>query len=227
MPGHGALPPAGSGRQKGMVPMSRITVSSVARLGTGVVCLAVALCLTAPCQAQDFKQIDKSTIVVADSFPSYPAGGDWTAGNVLDSSSFDNFPAFMTNNQYFTDYASSGGGTNTYIVFDFGQQYTFAAIRYTDRTTSGGGNGTPYFGSFDFNTSYSYTFSNDPTFSTSVGQVVVNTTPPFVDRTLRTVDMFETLSIISGIPPCQYIKWQVVASNGSNPGASDFAFYGQ
>src|SRR5438128_9142380 len=95
MPGHGALPPAGTGRQKGMVPMSRITVSSVVRLGAGIFSLAVALCLTVPCHAQDFKQIDKSTIVVADSFLSYPAGADWTAPNVLDSSSFDNFPAFM------------------------------------------------------------------------------------------------------------------------------------
>ena len=89
---------------------------------------------------------------------------------------------------------------------------------------SGSNNGAFRGGTFDFVTSYMYTFSNDPTFATNVGQVVVTATPPSAPTS---VDSFQTLSILPGIPPCQYVQWQVLATNGNNPGASDFAFYGQ
>jgi hypothetical protein len=199
--------------------MSRITIRSVAPLGTGIFGLAVALCLTAPCHAQNFQQIDKNSIAVIDSFAGYGGGSTWDATNVLDTTSAG------TNNQYVTDYASAGGGTNTFISFDFGQKYTFSAILLTDRTTSGGGNGAFTGGITDFNTSYMFTFSNDMTFATNVGQVVVNVNPPSQPTT---VDSFQTLSILPAIPPCQYIQWQVLATGHSgNAGASDFAFYGQ
>jgi hypothetical protein len=203
---------------EGNVPMNRITIRLVARLGLGVLSLGLALCLTPPCRAQDLQQIDKNSIAIFDSFPSYFASGTWDASNVLDKTFFG------TTDQYVTDYASAGGGTSTFLSFDFGQQYTFSAILFTDRTTSGGGNGVFKGGTFDFNTTYMYTFSNDMTFATNVGQVIVNVTPPSQPTT---VDSFQTLSILSSIPPCQYIQWQVLATNGSNPGASDFAFYGQ
>src|SRR5438132_5651437 len=118
-----------------MFPMSRITISAIARRGTLIFSVAVALCLSAVCHAQDMQQIDKNGIVVFDSFPSYPSGGDWTAANALDKTSGG------THNQYVTDYASAGGGINTFLSFDFGQQYNFAAILFTDRTTSGSSNG--------------------------------------------------------------------------------------
>src|SRR5439155_5786412 len=127
--------------------------------------------------------------------------------------------------QFLTDYASHGGGTNTYISFDFGQPYQFAAILYTDRVTSGGGNGKFVGGISDFNTSYLFTFSNDPSFATNQGQVQVDVLPPLQPTTLES---FQTLSLISAdIPPCQYLQWQVLATGFQNPGAADFSFYGQ
>jgi len=197
-----------------MFLMSRLTIRSVARLGTGIFSLAVALCLTAPCYAQQFKQIDKSTITIFDSFQSFPG---YDVSNAIDTSP-------PSANEYISDYASLGGRANTFISFDFGQQYTFAAILFTDRTTSGGPNNLYVGGTFDFNTSYMFTFSNDMTFATNVGQVIVNVTPPSPPTT---VESFQTLSIISGIPPAQFVQWQVLATNGANPGAADFAFYGQ
>jgi hypothetical protein len=201
--------------------MSRITIRSVARLGTSIFILAVALCLTAPCHAQNLQQIDKTTIAVLDSFPGYGGGTTWDASNVLDATSRD------TNtlpSQFVTDYASAGGGTSTFINFDFGVPYTFTAILFTDRTTSGSGNGKFYGGTFDFNTSYLYTFSNDPTFATYEGQVQVDVPVPTQPTT---VGSFQTLSLIpADILPSQYLQWQVLATNGNNPGAADFAFFG-
>lgn len=205
---------AGMRRQKGMVLMSRITTRSVAYLCAGIFSLAVLLSLTAPCYAQQFQQIDKSTITIFDNYVPFPT---YDVSNCLDT-------APSVDNQFVTDYASQGGGTSTYISFDFGQQYTFAAILFTDRTTSGGPNNVYIGGTFDFNTSYMFTFSNDPTFSTNEGQVIVNVNPPSPQSP---IDFFQTLSIISGIAPCQYIQWQVLATNGNNPGAADFAFFGQ
>jgi hypothetical protein len=193
--------------------MSRITI------GASVLCLAVALCLAAPCSAQNFQQIDKNSIAVIDSFPGYGGGSAWDATLTLDTTTAG------TLDQYVTDYASNGGGANTFITFDLGQKYTLSAILYTDRTTSGAGNGAFKGGTFDFVTSYTFTFSNDMTFATNVGQVTVNVTPP---NQPTSVDSFQTLSIFSpAIGPAEFVKWQVVTTNGSNPGAADFAFYGQ
>lgn len=199
--------------------MSRITIRWVARLGTGILGLALALGLTAPSQAQNFQQIDRNGITIFDSYQSYFASGSWDVSNVLDKTDA------TTGNQYTTDYASAGGGVDTFISFDFGVPYTFSAILYTDRTTSGGGNGVFKGGTFDFVTSYLFTFSNDMTFATNVGTVQVDVTPPS-DPTTVSVNSFQTLSLISGIPPAQYVRWQVLATNGSNPGAADFAFFG-
>jgi hypothetical protein len=128
-------------------------------------------------------------------------------------------------NQFVTDYASAGAGTSTFVIFDLGTQYTLSAILFTDRTTSGAGNGAFVGGISDFCTSYMFTFSNDITFATNVGTLVVNAPVPSQPTTLES---FQTLSIITGIPPVEYVKWQVLANNGSNNnGGSDFAFFGQ
>jgi hypothetical protein len=199
--------------------MSRIMIPWLARVGASLFCLAVALCLTAPCHAQNFQQIDKNSIAVIDSFPGYGGGSAWDATFAIDTTTTG------TNDQYVTDYASAGGGTSTFITFDLGQQYTLSAILYTDRTTSGAGNGAFKGGTNDFVTSYTYTFSNDMTFATNVGQVTVNVNAP---NQPTSVDSFQTLSIFSPpIGPAEYVMWQVVTTNGVNPGAADFAFYGQ
>jgi hypothetical protein len=200
--------------------MSRNVIRWVARLWTGIGSLALALCLTTPCRAQmNFHQIDKNTIVILDSFAGYGGGSTWDATHAIDTTDA------TTNNQYITDYASAGGGASTFISFDLGAQYTLSAILFTDRTTSGGGNGAFKGGTNDFNTSYMFTFSNDMTFATNVGTLQVDVTPP---PQPTTVDSFQTLSIITNIAPVQYVKWQVLATGvAGNAGAADIAFYGQ
>jgi hypothetical protein len=187
--------------------------------------LAVPLCLVAPCHAQNLQQIDKNAIAIVDSSPGYPSGGDWGPQNVLDltASSTNPFPTAVPD-QFVTDYASAGAGTSTFIIFDLGAKYTLSAILFTDRTTSGAGNGAFVGGVSDFCTSYMFTFSNDSTFATNLGTLVVNVPVP---STPTTLESFQTLSIISGIPPVEYVMWQVLANNGSNNnGAADFAFFG-
>jgi len=217
--------PARAGRKKGF-SMSRITIRSVAGLGIAVLTSAVALGLGSPCHAQNLQQIDKNGITILDSSPGFPSGGDWSAQNVLDitASSTNPFPTAVAN-QFVTDFASAGAGTDTFIVFDLGTQYTLSAILFTDRTTSGAGNGAFVGGVSDFCTSYMYTFSNDATFATTVGTLVVNVPVPSQPTSLQS---FQTLSLISGIPPVEYVRWQVLANNGSNNnGGADFAFFGQ
>lgn len=204
---------AGMRRQKGMAPMGRMS-ALVPRWSTAVFTLGLALVVTAPCPAQDLQQIDKSTITIYDYFEAFPG---YDVANCLDKT------AGGTLDQFITDYASHGGGTATYISFDFGQQYNFLAILYTDRTTSGGPNNKFFGGTSDFNTSYMFTFSNDPTFATSVAQYVVTVNPPTAPTS---VDSFQTLSILPAIPPCEYVQWQVLATGFQNPGAADFAFFG-
>src|SRR5215472_9467343 len=118
-------------RQKGMVLMSRITIRSIAFLGTGIFTLAVAVCLTPACHAQNLQQIPHNSISVLDSYQPYPSGGSWDATNAIDDTSAG------TPDQFVTDYASAGGGANTYVSFDLGAKYTLSAILFTDRTTSG------------------------------------------------------------------------------------------
>src|SRR5260370_42519307 len=112
-------------RQKGMFLMSRLTIRSVARLGTGMFSLAVALCLTAPCYAQQFKQIDKSTITIFDSFQSFPG---YDVSNAIGTSP-------PSANEYIRDSPSLAGRANTFISLAFGLQDTFAATLFTARTT--------------------------------------------------------------------------------------------
>jgi hypothetical protein len=123
---------------------------------------------------------------------------------------------------YSTDFASFSQGTSTHLDFDFGGKKTFTQIVYTDRTSSGSSNGSNVLGTFDYVTQYQYIFSNDPTFATNVGTVTspMLTTPSSPSSYL---DFQTTLSIPN--LNAQYVRWQVISTNGVNPGASNFDFY--
>ena len=128
--------------------MRRITSRWVAGLCIAVLSLGVALCLVSPCHAQTYplslQQIDKNSIAIITSSPSYSASGTWDVSSVLDltvaNPSFY-LPGTGVTDQFVTDYASDSQGPDTFIQFDLGTQYTLSAILFTDRTTSGGGNG--------------------------------------------------------------------------------------
>lgn len=124
-------------------------------------------------------------------------------------------------NRFITDFASLGAGANTQLDFDFGAPITFTEIRYTDRTTSGGPNGVFVGGTFDFVTSYRYIFAADAAFTNVVGTVTVGPLPTPPQPT--SIASFQTTTTISGIT-ARFLRWDVLTTNGSNPGAADFQF---
>ena len=70
--------------------------------------------------------IDNSTVSITDSSAAFNA--TYGVSNVLDTG-------------VNTDFASSNGGVNTFIEFDLGTMVTLDSIIYTDRVTSGVGQG--------------------------------------------------------------------------------------
>ena len=127
-------------------------------------------------------------------------------------------------NQFATDYASNGVGTATFIEFDLGPSFgSLASVQYTNRTTSGGVNGSLTFGLGDFVTQYEYFYFTDNTFTTSLGNSgVINFPVP------STADLahFQQLFTLPTPIPVEFIQFQVLAVNsgGANPGAADFQF---
>ena len=173
--------------------------------------LTIAVSLVSTARAVSI--VDNSTVTIynnAPAFPGYPATDaiDTGAGHQL------------------TDYASLSQGVNTFLDFDFGSAVRFLGIQETDRVSSGGGNGTFVGGTSEFNTDYTYIFSNDPTFATNVGTVTVSRGVPASPT--GPAD-FATLTAISSIT-ARYVRWDVTGVNGSslntgaNNGASDFLF---
>ena len=122
--------------------------------------------------------------------------------------------------QYVTDFASLGQGNNTHLDFAMPVAETFTSIQYTDRTTSGGGNGGFVGGTGDFNTSYEYVFATDPAFTNVVGTVVENYPTPTGPTTIAS---FQHTDIIPHYA-AEYVRFQVLATNDANPGAANFQF---
>lgn len=124
-------------------------------------------------------------------------------------------------NQYLTDFAGLNTGIGTHLDFNFGSAQTFTQIQYTDRTSSGGANGSNTLGTFDYVTQYQYTFATDASFSNIVGTFTsaVFSTPGTATSFLD----FQHTDALPGIT-AQYVKWQVLNTIGSNPGASNFQF---
>src|SRR5688572_3266969 len=90
--------------------------------------------------------IDNGTVTIAANAPAF---GGYAVSNVLDTGT----------DRLATDYASQGQGVNTFVDFDFGRTVVFASISQTDRTSSGGANGSRAHGTGEFNTGYNYVFS--------------------------------------------------------------------
>jgi hypothetical protein len=155
--------------------------------------------------------IDNSTVTILPSsspaFPGYPQT------NAID----------LGGNRFVTDYASLGQGAATHLDFAFPIPETFATITYTNRTTSGGPDNVFVGGTFDYVFHYEYIFSNDPTFATNVGIVEVTLPNPGITF-LPSVADFQTTTDIPNIS-AQYLRFQVLGTNGANPGAANFDFF--
>ena len=160
-------------------------------------------------------QIDPATIaILGSSSTAYPGYGQ---GNAIDLSS-------GTTPNYLSDYASFGGGASTHLDFDFGGVIVFTEITQTDRTSSGSGNNSNVRGPFDFTTSYEYSFYSDSTFTSPFASVIVSGRSVPVSGDPNLLD-FQTTSNIGGIA-AQFVRYQVLATQGSNPGVADLSFSG-
>jgi hypothetical protein len=159
--------------------------------------------------------VDNSTVTIIDWFESY-------SGYDVD------YAIDLEPDRYVSDYASRGGAADTFIDFDFGETYVFQEITFTDRVTSGAGNLAWRGGLFDFNTVFGYTFSIDDDFTNGDGAtddiyIEVEAEEPPGDVLEDEIELMQTVTEIPNIG-AQYLRWEVVETNGANPGANDFQF---
>ncbi len=162
--------------------------------------------------------IDNDTVTITDWFPAFTG---YDVENAIDTDE---------DLRFLSDYASLGGGVDTYIEFDLGEPYTLSQIIMTDRVTSGGGNFTWVGGLFDYNRVFSYTLSIDADFTNGDGVsddilIEVEAEEPEFGPVLE--DELELLQTITPIPNvrARYVRWDVIDTNGANPGANDFEFF--
>jgi hypothetical protein len=159
--------------------------------------------------------VDNSTVTI---FDSYLAFGGYEVEYAIDTG----------DDRYISDYASQGGGIDTYIAFDFGESKTFTEIRFTDRVTSGGPNFAFFGGLFDYVDLFQYTFSVDDNFTNGNGttdDIVIEVEPERPEGRVAEEDI-ALLQTITTVPNVQarYLQWQILETTGNNPGANDFEF---
>ena len=131
-----------------------------------------------------------------------------------------------------TDYASNGLGTSTHLDFSFGTPVTFNSVVYTDRTSSGGDNGSDFMGTYDFVTEFEYIFATDINFTNVVATVDVSHPVPAecTGNTCPNISDFQVTTTFDGPITAEYVEWQVIQTNpdspsgGLNPGAAEFSF---
>lgn len=125
---------------------------------------------------------------------------------------------YFTDNDLSTDYASNGGGVATRVDFQFSGAVAVGSVVYTDRTSSGFFNGSYWSGPYDNVTSYKLIFSNEPTFS-SVLWVQEYASPGYANT--------DPAALVNGGygVTAQYVRWQVTATDGGNPGGAEIHFF--
>ncbi|MCP5538341.1 MAG: CotH kinase family protein [Akkermansiaceae bacterium] len=98
-------------------------------------------------------------------------------------------------------YSSNGAGTGTYVDFDLGQTKPVTGFDFFDQLDTSQRVG-----------GFTLTFSNDPTFATQIA------TRSYTNAGFSMSDSFDAVA-------ARYIRYQVTASAGSNPGVSEIIFY--
>jgi hypothetical protein len=120
-------------------------------------------------------------------------------------------------------YASQGQRANTFVDFMFDQPYTFDTITLVDRLHSGA-NPTTLGGTLDYVTAFDLILSQNASFGDG-DDVVISQGPFTVPAPPLTVDSFVHEVPIGGLT-AQYLRYDVVATPGANPGAHTFLFDG-
>ena len=176
----------------------------LASLATALVLLGIA----AYCAAAPLGPAELPNPTVIDNATPFPGYG---IENVLDGN-------------LLTDYASQGQGVNTFIDFDFGEPVTIGQVLFTDRTTSGGGNGAFRGGQFDKVTRFDLLFGDEPDFASPTATLHVLS--PYVNRppSSNGPEDFQTTVAVPNVV-ARYVRFDVTAAAGANPGAAEFTFY--
>ena len=163
------------------------------------------------------QSIDNSTVEIIDFFPAY---NGYDVENAMDTDEDSGSSPTMRRR---------AEGTETYIAFDFGQPYEFTQIIFTDRVTSGGGNIPGSADMHDSNWAFNYTFSMDDDFTNGNGMtddIVIEVEPENAHRQSGSRGHAWELQTVTDVPDitAQYLLWQVIETDGANPGANDFEF---
>ncbi len=154
--------------------------------------------------------------IVVGGFPAYPG---YPQTDAIDTGA----------NKYATDYASLGGNTATFLQFAFSVPKTFSSVLVTDRTSSGGANGSFVLGTYDYTTSFTLNFYSDAAFTNLVGSVTGTRATPGPGVNTLPFSAFQTLVNVPNVT-AQYVQYQVNQVNpnspygGQNPGLADITF---
>lgn len=115
-----------------------------------------------------------------------------------------------------TDYASRGGGTGTFIEFDFGAPVLIVGVVWVDRRTAGGGNGACNDGAGDNVTEFELRLGNDPAFEQNAAFAIVPS-PDCCDR--------QVVSLEGGVGVlARFVRYDVTMASGGNVGAAEITF---
>lgn len=120
-------------------------------------------------------------------------------------------------------YASQGLAADTFIDFMFDQSYIFSNVTYVDRLHSGA-DATTIGGTLDFVTNYDIILSENATFGDG-DDTVVSVGPLTAPAAPMGLDDFTSNAAIPDVT-AQYLRWDVTATAGANPGAHAFTFDG-
>jgi hypothetical protein len=170
------------------------------RFYLSVVAASATLAISVPFSANALTLLPNPTIIAsAPAFPEFEVG-------------------FALDNNFTTDYASFGEGVNTFIDFDFGSPVLISQVNYTDRVTSGAGQGDPAGGEFDNVTDFDLIFSSDSEFLTPPDTTVSVPSPGFANTDIVLIN--GGAGIIA-----RYLRWDVTSTSGDNPGSAEFQFF--
>ena len=153
-----------------------------------------------------------STVVASSSYAGYPAT------DAIDTGA----------NHLVTDWATNGGGVGGYLDITLPRVELLSSVELTDRTTSGGANGTYFGGTAEFTTQFELQVYTSASFTTTVGAPVIFTKSVPVSPTSPAAFAF-TGSFPSGLD-AEYLRYTIMAVDGSttnytaSAGLADISF---
>jgi len=119
-----------------------------------------------------------------------------------------------------TDFASNSLGNATHL--DFAISGSADHVDLYDRTTSGGGDGIFFGGTTDFTTEFQLIFSNNADFSSPLATYDFTKPTPTGPTTISSFFYSADFAPVDA----SYVRYQVIAANGPNPGLADIVISG-